>query len=48
MITETTQVWSPLVKENWEVIEDIPELHAFLSCGQTEGDVGFALFELIV
>ena len=48
MITETTQVWSSLVGKNWKMIKDIPELHVFLSPGQSGGNVDIAVLDLMV
>ena len=48
MITETTQVWSSLLGKNWNMIKDIPELHVFFSLGQSGGNVGIAVLDLMV
>ena len=48
VITETTQVWSSIVGKNWKMIKDIPELHVFLSPGQSGGNVGIAVLDLMV
>ena len=48
MIIETTQVWSSLLGKNWKMIKDIPELHDFLSPGQSGGDVDIAVLNLII
>ena len=47
-ITETTQVWSTLSGEKRKIVKDIPELHAFLSLGQSGGDVGITELDLMV
>ena len=48
MIIETTQVWSSLLGKNWKMIKDIPELHDFLSPGQSGGNVVIAVLDLMV
>ena len=48
VVIETTQVWSSLLGKNWKMIKDIPELHDFLSPGQSGGNVGYALLDLII
>ena len=48
VITETTQVLSSLVCDNWEMIKNIPDLHAFLSLGQSVGNVGIAVLYLMI
>ena len=48
VITETTPVWSSIVGKNWKIVKDISELHAFLSLGQSGGDVGITELDLMV
>ena len=48
MITETTQVWSSLLGKNWKMNKDIPEMHDFLSLGQSGGNVAIAVLDLMV
>ena len=48
VIIETTQVWSSLLGKNWKMIKDISELHGFLSPGQSGGNVGYTLLDLII
>ena len=48
VITETTLVWSSTVGKNWKMIKDVQELHDFLSFGQSGGNVGYALLDLII
>ena len=47
-ITETTQVWSTLSGKKRKIVKDIPELHAFLSLGQSGGDVENTELDLMV
>ena len=47
VITETTLVLSSLVCDNWEMIKNIPDLHAFLSLGQSVGNVVIAVLDLM-
>ena len=47
-ITETTQVWITLSGKKRNIVKDISELHAFLSLGQSGGDVGITELDLMV
>ena len=47
-ITETTQVWSTLSGKKRKIVKDISELHAFLSLGQSGGNVGIIVMDLMV
>ena len=47
-ITDTTQVWSTLSGKKRKIVKDISELHAFLSLGQSGGNVGITELDLMV
>ena len=47
VITKTTWVWSELSGDKWITINDIHELHAFLSFSQSGGNVSISLLDLM-